>query len=414
MTKNVTHMPFCSQVPFLLYSDWNMETYGENLDMISVDANTLAERLSHFYIAVRPKTNAENNGKDQLYHKSSLINIRCAINRFLTDNKREIDIIRDKEFKIANGVLDGLFKERTRLGLSQPVTHKKVIEPHDLSKISTYLEKATTSPVILRQAVWYLISIHFVTRGMEFHHQLKMDSVEFNEDETGEFVTLNHETQQKTHQGGIALAARAVEGHTEKRMYASPQSTCCPVKLLKLLIEKTEKSATSLFNQYYKEATPETDKWYAAKPLSKRTFSKFLNEICKAASVETNYTPHCLRATAITYLSDLGYESRHIMFMSNHKSESSLKSYNRSMSSNQKKTMSSTLSTMAAGRKHVESTSTMSTMDVSALRTVSETGVSTVTNLISSTTSVHKNEVNPPVGFCPTRSIFKDCTFHFN
>lgn len=55
MTKNVTHMPFCSKVPLLLYSDWNMETYGENLDMISVDANTLAERLSHFYIAVRPK-----------------------------------------------------------------------------------------------------------------------------------------------------------------------------------------------------------------------------------------------------------------------------------------------------------------------------------------------------------------------
>lgn len=43
-------------------------------------------------------------------------------------------------------------------------------------------------------------------------------------------------------------------------------------------------------------------------------------------------------------------------------------------------------------------------MDVSALCTVSETGVSTVTNLISSTSSVHKNGVNPPVGLCPTRS----------
>lgn len=74
-------------------------------------------------------------------------------------------------------------------------------------------------------------------------------------------------------------------------MYASPQITCCPVKPLKLLIDKREKSATSLFNQYYKEATPETDRCYAAKPLSKRAFSKFLNEICKAASVETNYTP---------------------------------------------------------------------------------------------------------------------------
>lgn len=76
--------------------------------------------------------------------------------------------------------------------------------------------------------------------------------------------------------------------------------------------------------------------------------------------------------------------------MSNHKSNSSLKSYNRSMSSNQKKTMSTTLSTMVTVRKHVESTSPISTMDILALRSVSETGVSTVTNLISSTTSVHK------------------------
>lgn len=88
------------------------------------------------------------------------------------------------------------------------------------------------------------------------------------------------------------------------------------------------------------------------------------------------------------YLCDLGYESRHIMLMSNHKSGSSLKSYNRSMPSNQKKTISSTLSTMATGRKHVESTSTLSTIDVSTLCTLSETGVSTVTNRISSTTSI--------------------------
>lgn len=79
MARNVTQMPFCLQVPFLLYADWNMETYGEYVDLSSVFANTLAERSSHFYITVRHRTNAENNGKGQLYHKSYLINIRCAI-----------------------------------------------------------------------------------------------------------------------------------------------------------------------------------------------------------------------------------------------------------------------------------------------------------------------------------------------
>lgn len=50
MTKNVKHMPFSSQVPFLLSPDLNMETYREYLDRTSVDANTLAEKLSHFII----------------------------------------------------------------------------------------------------------------------------------------------------------------------------------------------------------------------------------------------------------------------------------------------------------------------------------------------------------------------------
>lgn len=91
---------------------------------------------------------------------------------------------------------------------------------------------------------------------MEFHHQLKLDSFEFNEDETGEFVVLKHETQQKTHQGGITLAARAVEGHTEKRMYASPHSTCCPVKLLKLLIEKNRKECNFSFQSILQGCNP--------------------------------------------------------------------------------------------------------------------------------------------------------------
>lgn len=79
-------------------------------------------------------------------------------------------------------------------------------------------------------------------------------------------------------------------------MYASPQSTWCPVKLLKLRIDKKKKprkESTSLFNQYYKDAIPQTDKGYPQNRflIVNRIFSKFLNEICKAAGVETNYTP---------------------------------------------------------------------------------------------------------------------------
>lgn len=52
------------------------------------------------------------------------------------------------------------------------------------------------------------------------------------------------------------------------------------------------KESTSLFNQYCKDAIPQTDKGYPQIRflIVNRIFSKFLNEICKTAGVETNYT----------------------------------------------------------------------------------------------------------------------------
>ena len=118
-----------------------------------------------------------------------------------------------------------------------------------MEKISTYFKDAPLSPIILRQCVYFQLSIHFVSRGQEFHHQLKLDSFQFHSDDTGEYVTLKHETQQKNHQGGLGN----VEMNADKRMYATGADTC-PVKMLKLLISKTDGSASSLFNQYMKEA----------------------------------------------------------------------------------------------------------------------------------------------------------------
>jgi hypothetical protein len=42
------------------------------------------------------------------------------------------------------------------------------------------------------------------SRGLEFHHQLNLNSFDFHVDAEGdEYATINHETQQKNIQGGI-------------------------------------------------------------------------------------------------------------------------------------------------------------------------------------------------------------------
>jgi hypothetical protein len=173
-----------------------------------------------------------------------------------------------------------------------------------------------------------------------------MDSFHLQKDENGlEYATLRHETQQKNFQGGIGCH----EAPSDKRMYEIPGSDACPIKMLHLLMRKTDPNATHLFNSCYKEALsiPALQPlWYAAKPLAKRTFSGFMADICKSSQCIKAYTPYCLRATAITAMSDAGFQSRQIMFMSGHRCEASLKTYNRNLTSQQKHSVSSCLSTV--------------------------------------------------------------------
>ena len=311
-------------------------------------AEELNRHLSKFYAEATPKF-VEKREKEmsaaqaQEYHKNSFKSIRGGINRYIKDIDRDIDIVRDKQFRRANEILDGKLKQNLHQGLSRPTLHKDIISVSDLDKINTYLY-SDNNPVILRFRVWYNIAIHFVSRGLEFHQQLNLNSFVFHKDENDrEFVVLSHETKQKNWQGGLDSG----EAASDKRMYAIADSDKCPVKNLKLLLAKTDPTATSLFNHCSKDAlvTPNEERiWYTTKSVKQYQFSRFMSDISKQSKCSKSYTAHCLRATAIQGMSDAGFELRHIMFMSGHKNESSVRSYNRSCSTNQKEALSDTLS----------------------------------------------------------------------
>lgn len=288
----------------------------------------------------------------QEYHKNSFKSIRAGINRHLRDLDRDLDIVRDKGFRKANDILDGKLKQNLQQGLSRPTKHKEVIPVSDLNKINTYLFSAH-NPVILRYRVWYHIAIHFVTRGLEFHQQLNLKSFVFKKDENDrEYASLSHETKQKNWQGGLDTR----EASSDKRMYANI-SEKCPVKDLKLLIEKTDPTAESLFNHCSKDASISPDEriWYTTKSVKQYQFSRFMSDVSRNSGCLKLYTAHCLRATAIQAMNDAGFELRHIMYMSGHKNESSVRSYNRDCSTNQKESLSDTLSSISSGKAVTQS-----------------------------------------------------------
>ena len=123
------------------------------------------------------------------------------------------------------------------------------------------------------------------------------------------------------------------EAAFDKRMYAVVDSEKCTVRNLKLLLNKTDPTATSLFNHCSKDALISPDEesiWYTTKPVKQYQFSRFMSDISKNSKYSKSYTAHCLCATAIQGMSNAGFQLRHIMYMSGHKNESTVRNYNRS------------------------------------------------------------------------------------
>jgi hypothetical protein len=109
-----------------------------------------------------------------------------------------------------------------------------------------------------------------------------------------------------------------------------------------MFISKTHPNAKSLFNRCIKDLNVNDAVWYTCQPLAKRIYIGFMTDFCKQAKCSKIYTAHCLRITTIQTTNDAGHEHRHIMFMTGHKYEASIRSYNRHCSVQQKKSPSAT------------------------------------------------------------------------
>ncbi|KAH3692191.1 hypothetical protein DPMN_191547 [Dreissena polymorpha] len=123
---------------------------------------------------------------------------------------------------------------------------------------------------------------------MKLNHQLKKNSIGFKGDSDSQYIILNQEIKQKNHLGG----ASSTNLMSEKRICATCECVC-PVKILKLFVEKQSPNATMLFNQFDNNAILHTES-------SKGSHvSQCMKNISTSAKLSQSYTGHCLRATEI-------------------------------------------------------------------------------------------------------------------
>lgn len=308
-----------------------------------MDNDELDKVLTKFYAETR-------NKKGDDYSRSTLLGLRNSIERYLNNPpyKRGIKIAGNPLFQSSNKFLDAKIKQLKRDG-KENVKHKPPIELEDLKKLRESDVFKPSTPLGLLRNVWFNTTLFWCRRGREGQRSLTPSSFAFETDPQGRsYATMTHSETTKNHQGGI----NDVESFEKYgRMYETNEDID-GYRALRLYIAKLNPSCTSFFQYPKRQGWDISDEvWFENRPLGVNKLGDMMSEISQEARLSRRYTNHSLRVTAITLWSEAGISNRHIMAISGHRNELSLRPYNARPSPLKLQQCSNVLSTALRGKE---------------------------------------------------------------
>ncbi len=120
-------------------------------------------------------------------------------------------------------------------------------------------------------------------------------------------------------------------------------STLNPVAIFEKYIEHLNPNCNRLWQWLKNNVTPADPVWFEKAPVGHTKIGNFMKELSEKVKLSKVYTNHSIQATCITKLDQANFESRHIMAVSSHKSESTVKTYAKKCPESKKREMSETL-----------------------------------------------------------------------
>jgi len=269
----------------------------------------LAEVLRKFYAEARKR-----NG--DLYTRASLICIRFGLQRFFSSS-HNMDIIKETEFNNANSVFLAELSELKREGKTK-TTHKPSIYKADITKLYQSGQLNVDKPETLQNKVFFEVMLYFCRRGRQNLRDLKKEDFRIGTDPDGvKYVYKAKDELTKNHREND-------EAQETQTMFASDGASCPVLSLI-----STQRMDTSFkydLPRPRKSIKPTDEIWYDNMVVGLRTLGDKMKRISTAAELSYVYTNHSIRTTSITILDECGYEARHIMAVSGHRNENSIRS----------------------------------------------------------------------------------------
>jgi len=303
---------------------------GVSADFEGLSKLELNQLLKQFYANARKQDGS-------FYTKNTLNSIRYGLGRHLKKEKK-FNIVEDPHFGECNQVFSASLVELKKNGYAK-VNHHPEITKDDLVKL--YSSFDLTTPRGLQQKCLFDIMFFLVRRGREnLREQTKTSFAIAVDSQNRRYVYQAVDELDKNHRENDSITDSITDG----RMYEKP-GPLCPVRSFELYLSKLHSELEFLWQRpkHIPSETESCESWYSRVPLGKNTIGNFMKELSKTVSLSKQYTNHSLRATALTVLDHCNFEARHIMRVSGHKSEASIRSYSRRLSENKQREISDAL-----------------------------------------------------------------------
>ena len=290
----------------------------------------LAETLREFFASVKTK-------KGDSYSKSSMINLRAGLNRFLRlpPNNRIINLMHNETFQNANQVFKGQLRRSKNEGkdTSKP---RSDIQPEDLEKLyddyfTPGLENANTE--VLLHKVFFDIMYFMGRQAKEGLRNLTKESFGLKKSANGsEYIEINFNETTKKNQGDSTSSATE-NLHNNHAIIAEQEGDVrCPVNSFKHYLENLNDKCEAFFQHPDKY-----NKIYENRPIGKNTLGEMMKTISKNAKLSKIYTNHCIRKTTATGMHRQGFSLKEISNVTKHKNLQSLEHYISGPNHNDKK-----------------------------------------------------------------------------
>ena len=246
-----------------------------------------------------------------------------------------MDIIKDPEFKQANAVFPSEIAQLKREGKAK-TDHKPPID-NDMKKLYESGLFSLNQPDTLQNKVFFDIMLHFCRRGRQNLRALKKTDFSIKIDSSGAKYVEKVKDE-------LTKNRRETDEAQETQTMFETRDPVCPVLSFAKYVSHLNPQNEYLF-QRTKRAVKESDSvWYDNMVIGQRTLGDKMKNLSRSAELSYLYTNHSIRATTISILDECGYEARHIMAVSGHRSENSIRSYAAKTSLSKKRKMSEALS----------------------------------------------------------------------